>query len=464
MPAIPKHNTAVAEGTWDAGANVGRISADAKADVLRKEYAWVDPKKDPDTKSAYKFPHHFVSTDGKPGAASLSGVRNALARLPDSKIPPGDKTGVKAHLEAHLNAAKKGIEDALRECGGIVTKGDGLRLKGIRAETREADFIASTDAVDAHGEVIDQSSWQLNQYQLNPIVLYGHNSRDLPIGKATGVGVRGGRLEATIQFASADANPMAEQVWRLVQEGILRAVSVGFMPTDGKYEVRDGEDVFVWYAPVLKEISVVPVPANYEALAKMKAAFRAVADDDDADRAPAADSEEPNPEDETMGDTNTTETKGTDATAQKIGELNIKLVEVEQRADKAEARATLAEKALEGAQAQVKKLEDAAKVLESEHAKACADRDAATKRADEADAKLVEVEVEALVGVKIEPSEKADFVELRKSNPALFKSMVDKRADMKLTARVVKADPKQDDPSPGGSGAANDAVQAFNAL
>lgn len=165
-----------------------------------------------------------------------------------------------------------------------------------------------------------------------------------------------------------------------------------------------------------------------------------------------------------MGDTNTTETKGTDATAQKIGELNIKLVEVEQRADKAEARATLAEKALEGAQAQVKKLEDAAKVLESEHAKACADRDAATKRADEADAKLVEVEVEALVGVKIEPSEKADFVELRKSNPALFKSMVDKRADMKLTARVVKADPKQDDPSPGASGAVNDAVQAFNAL
>ena len=132
-----------------------------------------------------------------------------------------------------------------RDTSDLVTRDDALVCKLVNAEQRTADFVASTDALDSHGDIVEQD-WVLDHFKANPVILYGHNSRDLPIGQATYVGVEMGSLMVTVKFASAEANPMAEQVWRLVQERVLRAVSVGFKPTDGRYEMRDGREVFVW--------------------------------------------------------------------------------------------------------------------------------------------------------------------------------------------------------------------------
>ena len=137
-------------------------------------------------------------------------------------------------------------------------------------EKRSATFVASTDAIDSYGEIVEQV-WDLARYRANPIVLYGHQSRELPIGMCTAVGVSGGKLECTIQFATANQNPVAERVWQLVQAQILRAVSVGFAPRTVRRETRDGKEVTVLSDNELHEISVVTIPANPEALAKMKA-------------------------------------------------------------------------------------------------------------------------------------------------------------------------------------------------
>ena len=72
-------------------------------------------------------------------------------------------------------------------------------------------------------------------------------------------------------FASAKANPLAEQVWQSVQERTLRAVSVGFKPREVRKETRDDKDVYVLSDNDLYEISVVPIPSNPEALTRMKA-------------------------------------------------------------------------------------------------------------------------------------------------------------------------------------------------
>lgn len=101
---IAPHNTAVVDRPWDGPANEARLSNDAGAATYRRAYAWVDPDGDADTKAAYRFPHHEVSGDGAPGPANLSGVRNALARLPQSNVPASDHDGVKAHLQRHLDA------------------------------------------------------------------------------------------------------------------------------------------------------------------------------------------------------------------------------------------------------------------------------------------------------------------------------------------------------------------------
>ncbi|MGE5827769.1 MAG: head maturation protease, ClpP-related, partial [Micromonosporaceae bacterium] len=114
--ACPMHETATAEGTWDAGMHEGRMPSPMSTAMARKFYAWYDPAQVEDgmmPKSAGKMPHHEVSEDGMPGAANLNGVRNALARLPQSDIPAADVEAVRAHLRAHLGGAQDHVEPVL---------------------------------------------------------------------------------------------------------------------------------------------------------------------------------------------------------------------------------------------------------------------------------------------------------------------------------------------------------------
>ena len=347
----------------------------------------------------------------------------------------------------------------LRDASGaetIIGRDDALHIRAdsIREATREVDFVASTDTKDSHGDIIEQATWQLDHFRSNPVILYGHDARELPIGQATYVALENGQLVVRIKFASAEANPRAEQVWKLVKEKVLRAVSVGFRPVNGAYEVRDGVEVWVWRNPILKEISVVAIGSNPDALAKTKALITAAAKDaakKDSPAEPAERTETTTKPGAPAGEKETNTMKTVEQLtkeledakkdgAAKIGEINVKLVETEKRAEKAEAGVAVAEKALEESKAVVKRLEDEAKVRETEHTKACEKRDAETKRADEAEANLIELEVEALVGKKISKAEKPEFVELRKTSPTLFKSMVEKRADMALTERVADKD------------------------
>lgn len=144
-----------------------------------------------------------------------------------------------------------------------------------REESRQVRCIASTDTLDAYGEVVEQD-WQLDRYKKNPVVLFNHNygalfggpSSQLPIGKCVDIAVKDGQLEATIQFAPAAANPMAEQVWQGVLAGTLRAISVGFRSGGVRIEKRDGVDVTVLSQNELYEISCCPMGANPDAIMK----------------------------------------------------------------------------------------------------------------------------------------------------------------------------------------------------
>lgn len=104
--ASPSHSTAVKEGTWDKGANEGHLPSPMPVATAKKFYAAYDSDAVEDgeiPKSAGHLPHHFVSADGSPGAASISGVRNALARLNQVQgLSAADKAAAKAHLQKHL--------------------------------------------------------------------------------------------------------------------------------------------------------------------------------------------------------------------------------------------------------------------------------------------------------------------------------------------------------------------------
>ncbi len=115
----PKHSTAVEDGTWDAGANEKRLPSPVPVATVKKVYTYWDADAAEDggiPKSACKLPHHFVSEDGTPGAASVSGVRNALARLPQTQgLSDAERSAAEAHLQSHLNAFKGGEEDHVHD-------------------------------------------------------------------------------------------------------------------------------------------------------------------------------------------------------------------------------------------------------------------------------------------------------------------------------------------------------------
>jgi len=143
-----------------------------------------------------------------------------------------------------------------------------LAIRKVKAEERSIEVTASTAIVDSYGDIVEQT-WDLERYNANPVVLYGHDSDELPIGHASGIGVQDGKLQATLNFVNAEANPLAEKVWNSIQQKSLRAVSVGFLPKDTRWETRDGKEVYVMANNELHEISVVPVPANREALMRL---------------------------------------------------------------------------------------------------------------------------------------------------------------------------------------------------
>lgn len=111
--ASPVHHTATVNGTWDSGPNVGRLPSPLSVATAKAVYGWYDSAQVTSgelPKSACKLPHHEVSADGSPGAANMNGVRNALARLPQSDIPEAEQDAVRRHLQAHMADAAPGNE------------------------------------------------------------------------------------------------------------------------------------------------------------------------------------------------------------------------------------------------------------------------------------------------------------------------------------------------------------------
>ena len=137
-----------------------------------------------------------------------------------------------------------------------------------------ATFIASTAAPDRYNDVVDQGTWMLDNYRMNPVIQVDHCYEvEATVGRAASVDVVAGALTVEVVWGT---DPKSQLVAQKVMEGSLSAVSVGFMP--GRVTQRsllpqndpaytDGYG-YVYYDCELLEVSVVAIPANPEALAQ----------------------------------------------------------------------------------------------------------------------------------------------------------------------------------------------------
>ena len=137
--------------------------------------------------------------------------------------------------------------------------------KNLDKQNRIFEAIASTGIKDRMGESIDPNGWDLENYKKNPVLLFAHKYNELPVGKVLDIRKTSEGLYIKGQVVSGIE--LADQVWTLVENGVLRALSVGFLPR--KYNQGEKDNPYDIIEAELLEISFVPVPANPEALIQL---------------------------------------------------------------------------------------------------------------------------------------------------------------------------------------------------
>jgi HK97 family phage prohead protease len=135
------------------------------------------------------------------------------------------------------------------------------------AGNRARRFCISTGTEDRDRDVVNPSGWRLDAYRRNPTVLWAHDYSALPLAKCTDIALQGVRLLATAVFAEHE---MANTVLQLIDGGFLNATSVGFRPI--KYNFNASRNGVDFDEQELLEFSIVPVPANPEALIEARSA------------------------------------------------------------------------------------------------------------------------------------------------------------------------------------------------
>ena len=129
--------------------------------------------------------------------------------------------------------------------------------------------LASTNALDRTGDVIDHDAWTktngLENFKQNPIILFNHDYNK-PIGRATSMEVSDKGLEVGAKISKS-----AGEIKDLIKDGVLGAFSVGFRVKDADY--NDETDGYKIKDAELFVVSVVSVPANQTAMFSIAKSF-----------------------------------------------------------------------------------------------------------------------------------------------------------------------------------------------
>lgn len=144
-------------------------------------------------------------------------------------------------------------------------------VKQVEGEDQTLQFTISTGVVDRDLDTVNANGWKLESYQRNPVVLWAHDYSSPPVARAPAVWVEDNKLKSRAQFTPRDVNPFGHMVYRMLAADFLRATSVGFNPLKWQFneERKFGVD---FLEQELLEYSIVPVPANPEALIEARSA------------------------------------------------------------------------------------------------------------------------------------------------------------------------------------------------
>lgn len=164
-----------------------------------------------------------------------------------------------------------------------------LKTKLYRADTKVLDAkkgqvsaVVSTESPDRDGDIVRVNGWDFDNFNKHPVLLADHNYRSIraQIGEwedMKAIKGRSPRVEGVARYYVNEGNEVADWAFNLAEKN-RAAYSVGFIPDLDKAKPIEGkgDDEFFFFGPMeyngqeLLEVSHVTIPANAEALQRMK--------------------------------------------------------------------------------------------------------------------------------------------------------------------------------------------------
>lgn len=127
-------------------------------------------------------------------------------------------------------------------------------------DDRTFDVIATTQDPDRDNEIIKVNGWDTKNWEKNPVIVANHTySIEAIIGKGLRFYTSNGKKRLKGVFSKS--NPLGVLARNLYNEGMLKTVSVGFIPLK-----RNEQDYKIIEKAELLEVSFVAIPCNPNAL------------------------------------------------------------------------------------------------------------------------------------------------------------------------------------------------------
>ncbi len=141
--------------------------------------------------------------------------------------------------------------------------------------SRQRWLKMATSDVDRAGDVIVLSGMDATDFLLNPQFLWQHGTSGAQtntIGKILRLEQTSSALYALAEYADETTSPLAEQIFRMDEAGLLPANSIGFRPIEWEANAFGGLTFTKWQ---LIECSKVELPMNPKAIDERSLDFAA---------------------------------------------------------------------------------------------------------------------------------------------------------------------------------------------
>ena len=109
-------------------------------------------------------------------------------------------------------------------------------IKEVDMEKRILRIVATDETPDRDGDIIRVKGWRLENYLKNPVFIWSHDYRSVPLAAAIKVERKRSpwRIVLSHRFPTLGLNPFADMILNLYNEKIINAGSVGFIPDEWK--------------------------------------------------------------------------------------------------------------------------------------------------------------------------------------------------------------------------------------